>query len=89
MANQTLTWGALAQKAGEALAKAKNEQQLEAVLDQIEQTLAGHTIPTDFWDRVADVYAKAPKPLIKEAAAAAALNALVLSAQARILARKK
>lgn len=45
--------------------------------------------PADFWSRLADAYEGAPKPLNEESGAAAALNALVISARALILAHKR
>jgi hypothetical protein len=83
-------WEKYATDCARWLASSKNEPELAAKLDQLERALVGRNdVPADFWDRVAAKYAGEPKPLLKESVASAALNALVLSAQALIRARKK
>jgi hypothetical protein len=56
-------------------------EEIDALIDRADD------VPVDFWSRLADAYETAPKPLYEEAAAAASLNALVISAQALIRAR--
>jgi hypothetical protein len=90
MSNQTaFIWDQFAQDAGKALAGAENEQTLETALDLIEKALSGQTVPADFWERVAEAYSESARTKLAKAQSAAALNALVLSALARIRARKK
>jgi hypothetical protein len=66
------------------LALCESFDQLNAVLREMDETLERNEIPTDdrdFWREVHKQYPGKPRPLLKEATAAAALNRLVAAAQ--------
>jgi hypothetical protein len=85
-----MTWNEYIELAARRLGACRNEKELKAELAQIEVFLADKTnVPPDFWNHLAAEYETAPKWTQKEAAAAAALNALVTSAQALLNARGK
>ncbi len=90
MPTAMVDWGYVANDAGRRLALCANVESVRRELIDIERSLRGlGAVPEDFWGKVLDAYNNAPKPLYEESAAAAALNALVASAQQLLRARAK
>jgi hypothetical protein len=85
-----IDWNYVANDAGRRLALCANLKGMQRELVDIEVSLRGlGAVPGDFWENVLQAYNNAPKPLYEESAAAAALNALVASAQQLLRARAK
>lgn len=83
-----MTWNEYIESAAGRLGACSTKNELNAEMAAIDTFLSDKTnIPPNFWRLLADAYETAPKRLLKEAAAAAALNALVLSAQLLLSAR--
>lgn len=89
MSEPQMTWGTYIHLAARRLAAAETSQELADEFTRIEQFIADKNTPPEFWSAVKSAYDDAPKPVRKEATAAASLNALVLSAQALLAARAK
>lgn len=88
MPSAMVDWDYIAKDAGRRLALCASLGGLQRELADIEASIRGRgAVPRDFWERVLQAYNNAPNPLYEESTAAAALNALVTSAQQLLLAR--
>jgi hypothetical protein len=89
MSEPALTWAAYIRLSATRLAAAETHAELAKAVADIDLFIADKNTPPDFWSSLKSAYDAAPKTTRKEAAAAASLNALVLSAQALIAVRAK
>ncbi len=89
MSEPKLTWNTYIYLAATRLAAAETQEELATEISDIEDFVATRNAPENFWSLLKSSYDAAPKPIRKEAAAAASLNALVLSAQALLAAHMK
>ncbi len=79
-----MTWQDYIKAKGKELASARTRAEFDEVLKRLDEELSKATPPQGFWPELYETYRGMPKPLLKEATAAAALNAL-LSAADQIL----
>lgn len=85
-----MTWDEYIKQWAERLGECRNKREFENALDAIEADLKGYkNVSGDFWDRLERAYEEAPKLMLKEAQASAALNALLSAAHSLISARGK
>lgn len=90
MPNAMVDWDHVADEAGRRLALCASLEGVQRELVDIETGLRGMgTVPGDFWGKVLRAYDEAARPSYEESTAAAALNALVISAQQLLQARTK
>lgn len=84
-----MTWTEFILQCATELAQCHTEAEAKAKLSAIEEELKRDQPPAGlaFWGRVLEEYEKAPKPMLKEATAAAALVALTSRVEALLRAR--
>ncbi len=85
-----MTWQEYYEECAERLAACHDTGEFHALLQEIDALVSKQPPPggvRTFWDEVLKRYRRQPTPLLKEAAAAAALNALLTVADT-ILARR-
>ena len=83
-----MTWTEYIDARAAELGDARDRSDFEQRLDALEADLATYkNVPDDFWDLLRKAYKRAPKLLLKEAQAAASLNALLTIADSLIAQR--
>lgn len=80
-----MTWDEYATQKADELAECRFEAHANAIIDEIllefKRSNASSDLQRRFWQRLAEEYARAPKPLLKESIAAQSLNSLIAAVQ--------
>ena len=85
-----MTWKQYIEQRARRLGECRSTRDFENALDALEADLKNYkNVPHDFWVKLEAAYEDAPKVMLKEAQASAALNALLAAAHSLLRERGK